>query len=592
MSDNRTKKAWVTIPPWMIIGAVIILAPIFIFWTSENINKQKENTTRLLQEKGAALIRSFEAGARTGMMGMRWGGRQVQKLLTETAQQPDIVYLTITDSHGQILAHNDSSQIGKFHGRDLNIEEITRSKEVKWRQVSDNKGKNIFEVYRQFSPSRRHFPMHFDKRKHNDWLRSRMMVKENKPLFRLAIFVGLDMQAIDTSRKEDTRHTIIMALILLLIGFTGIILLFLAQSYHATKTSLSRVKAFSDSLVENMPIGLMSVDANDTLTTMNQTAGEVLHLTAAETVGRKSSNILPVELSQLIDNLKGSVGIIDREIEYPMKDGKHILLDVIATELKDEDGIFLEYVILFRDLTEIQRLRSEIERSKRLASLGRLAAGIAHEIRNPLSSIKGFATYFRERYHGNPEDNKTAEIMINEVDRLNRVISQLLEFASPVHILLTPALLQPFLQHSVKMIERQSKEKNVTVVTDFSSEIEEIPIDPDGMSQVLLNLYLNAIEAMDGGGTLSIGLSQIEQGKVSITIADTGKGIDAEDTEKIFDPYFTMKPSGTGLGLAIVHRIIEAHGGEILVESEQGQGTTVSIILPAHSEKTGRNNED
>jgi len=199
-----------------------------------------------------------------------------------------------------------------------------------------------------------------------------------------------------------------------------------------------------------------------------------------------------------------------------------------------------------------------------------------------LSSIKGFATYFKERYRDNPDDQKTSEIMIQEVDRLNRVITQLLEFARPPVVQKKRASLQSLIQHSLKMIERQASAKQIRVLPHLPSEIREVNLDPDGINQVLLNLYLNAVEAMDPGGTLSVSLS-VDDGSawVKIMVSDTGSGIRKDDVEHIFDPYFTTKQTGTGLGLAIVHKIIEAHGGEVRVESEIGRGTSVTVLIPA-----------
>ncbi len=140
------------IPPWLIIGAVAIIVPLFIFTTLENINRQREQTTRLLVEKGAALIRSFEAGARTGL-GMRWGGFQLQKLLMETAQQPDIDYLIVTDTRGQIVADSDPARIGLSYGSELDLEKIARSESLAWRQVPHSEGADTFEIYRRFAPT-------------------------------------------------------------------------------------------------------------------------------------------------------------------------------------------------------------------------------------------------------------------------------------------------------------------------------------------------------------------------------------------------------------------------------------------------------
>jgi two-component system sensor histidine kinase HydH len=408
-----------------------------------------------------------------------------------------------------------------------------------------------------------------------------MSTELDEPATEHIIFVGLDMGPIEAARRADTRHTVIMALILLLIGFAGMVSLFLAQAYRSAKTSFTRIKAFSDNVVENMPIGLLAIDTDERIVSFNQTAEIVLQVRAGEVLGKKAYDILPQQLECLTGEFETEEEVIEKEIECPVADGRRIPMDVSVSRLED-DGTSLGHIILFRDLTEIQELKREVERSQRLASLGRLAAGIAHEIRNPLSSIKGFATYFRERYRDVPEDQKTAEVMVQEVERLNRVIGQLLEFARPMSVRKEPTSIQTLIQHSLKMIERDAQAKNIMINTSLSPEVDEVPIDPDRINQVFLNLYLNAIESMQDGGTLSVDLSPEEDGRqIKIAVSDSGIGIKKEDLVHIFDPYFTTKQSGTGLGLAIVHNIIESHRGEVRVESDAGKGTTVTIILPA-----------
>src|SRR4030042_2098459 len=152
---NRGLKQYIlAIPPWIILGALAILVPIFVFWTLQNISKEREYVVRLLTEKGSALIRSIEAGTRTGMMGMRGGGFRVQRLISETAQTPDIVYLMVTDATGNVVAHSDEEEIGKTHGTDLDLQRISRSEKVQWRQISRPDGASTFEVFRRFSPTR------------------------------------------------------------------------------------------------------------------------------------------------------------------------------------------------------------------------------------------------------------------------------------------------------------------------------------------------------------------------------------------------------------------------------------------------------
>jgi two-component system sensor histidine kinase HydH len=580
---NTVKGGFLTaIPPWAIIGAVVILAPIFVFWAVENISKQKEDAAILLLEKGAALIRSFEAGTRTGMMGMHRENFQLQRLLTETAQQPDIIHLIVIDKDGTVIAHNDPAKRGDAYGRGLDLERISRTQEIGWRQVVNQEGAKVFEVFRPFSPARRPVPEGFQGRMLYQRGRRPPVTEMNPPPEPgQIIFVGLDMEPIESARMEDVRHTVIMALILLLIGLSGIISLFLAQAYRTAKSSLTRIKAFSDTVVENMPMGLLTLDPEGKITSLNQTAEAVLQHSSGEAVGKQAGEMLPKQLWALIDERKSKKDIIEREMDCELGGGKTVPLEASVSPLFGDHGELLGDVLLFRDLTEVQELKKEVERNRRLASIGRLAAGIAHEIRNPLSSIKGFATYFKERYKDVPEDKKTAEIMVQEVERLNRVIGQLLEFARPIKLNRKKTGLDEVISYSLKMVQKQAQDKGVAITTNFSPDIDGISLDPDRISQVLLNLYLNAIEAMEQGGTLRIDSSLDEEyRRAKIIVSDTGSGISEEDLVHIFDPYFTTKQSGTGLGLAIVHRIIEAHKGEVRVESEPGKGTTVTILLP------------
>ena len=540
---------------------------------------------RLLIEKGAALIRSFEAGARTGVLGMSWGGLQIQKLLVETAHQPDIVYLLITDFQGRILAHNDPSMIGQYHGSDLNIQEIARSKSLYYREISDEKGLGIFEITRYFAPTPGYITTPFGTAIPDDWFRSRLYPRDEDALpARLVIFVGLDMDTIEKARLTDARNTVITAVILLLIGITGVISLLVAQGYRQARVSLSRVKAFSDNIVENIPMALIATDDQGVITSFNQGAETILHVQSQEMKGKSGVQVLPPPLVDFLHELTPDTPTREGEITITRENKTTIPLDMVATTLLENDT-FAGHVLLFRDLTEVKRLKKEVDRSQRMASLGRLAAGVAHEIRNPLSSIKGFATYFKERYHDIPDDQKMADIMIQEVERLNRVIGQLLDFARPMKLDRKPTSLWQLVNYSVKMIETKARNQGVIVSYELPDNEVMIDVDADRINQVLLNLYLNALESMEGGGKLSIraGLDGTEN--FVCTVADTGAGIDSGNIAKIFDPYFTTKSSGTGLGLAIVHQIIDCHDGVIHVESTPGKGTTVVFTLPDLTKK-------
>ncbi|MCP4630600.1 MAG: PAS domain-containing protein [bacterium] len=586
MTDKiKNSQFWSGVPPWALIGAVVVLLPLFAFMTMTSINRQQEKSTQLLLEKGAALIRSFEAGTRTGMMGMNRGGFQLQQLLTETAQQPDIVHLLVADVEGEIIAHNNLQLVGAPYDYNVDLIKISETKDLQWRILDYPDGTRVFEVYRKFTPTERpRGGMHGGSRMHR---RMQQFSNERKRFSRSLddspkiIFVGLDMTAIEEAHQADIRHAVIMGFILLLVGFAGITLLFLFQSYRATRASLSRIKAFSDNVVENMPIGLIGLDNQQRIAAFNHTAESLMQLSLNSVIGKAADKVLPPELCAEMNCPEIHNQVIEKEIDCTVGNGHLIPLEIGASLLTDEKSTHLGYVILFKDLTEVRALRLEIERSRRLASVGRLAAGVAHEIRNPLSSIKGFATYFKQRYQDVPEDQQTADIMIQEVDRLNRVVSQLLEFARPISITPKPASIKDRVADFVKLIQQQAMDSQITVTTHNSAKVDEINIDPDRINQVFFNLGLNSIEAMESGGELQIDISDNNEfGGLAIQISDNGTGIAEKDLSKIFDPYFTTKPSGTGLGLAIVHNIIEAMGGTIEVASKMEKGTTFTIRLP------------
>jgi two-component system, NtrC family, sensor histidine kinase HydH len=379
-----TKRFWTGIPPWVLIGAVLVLLPIFSFMTIENINRQKDNSERLLKEKAAALIRSFEAGTRTGMAG-RWEGFQLQKLLMETARQPDIVHLIVTDAGGTIMASSDPEQIGSTHGKDLDLEAISESTESFWRILPEHHGKKTFEFYRKFTPTRP--PPGF----HRGHLRGDSPIPllpviphpdEGSGISRI-IFIGLDMESIEQDIHADAVHTVIMGTILLFIGFAGVMMLFMVQNFRMTQASLSRIKAFSDTLVENMPIGLIALDTSLIITSFNQVADRVLNLSAVQASGKQASEVLPRMFLELISDPNIESRAVEKEIICRIAEKTRLPLQVSAARLEDETGNFLGYVLLFKDLREVQALQKALARSQRLASLGSLAAGVAHEIRNP-----------------------------------------------------------------------------------------------------------------------------------------------------------------------------------------------------------------
>jgi two-component system sensor histidine kinase HydH len=196
-----------------------------------------------------------------------------------------------------------------------------------------------------------------------------------------------------------------------------------------------------------------------------------------------------------------------------------------------------------------------------------------------LSSIKGYVSYFGSLFPAESENRKIARITTDEVDRVNRVISELLEFARPADLTLIRTDVSKVIGHAVDVVFHEAASAGVKISQKIDDNLPETVLDPDRIMQVLLNILINAIQAMEQGGAISVAAAAEEKTLV-ISVADTGKGISAEDQVHMFNPYFTTKKTGTGLGMAIVHKIVENHGGTVDVRSQDGIGTTVSVRLP------------
>ena len=569
---NANKKIWFNVSFWVVIVAITVMAAVSTVMTFTFFHQQEEQAVELLVEKGTTLIRSFEASLRNPL-DVKNEMFRLQKLLTETAQQPDIDYIIVTDNDGNIIADGDPAQVGDKYGLDLDIGSLALSHDIRWRQVVNPQGAGTFEVYRGFFPPQKNT---------EDKTSSQGNVK-SKEINKFIIYVGLNMATIEKATKEDNRAHLIIALILLLIGSSAIISLFLAQAYRLTRTSLSRIKIFSEALVKNMPIGLIALDHQGKIVTCNEKAQAVLEVACSDALSREALTVLPEPLKKILAELPASGGFLERDIQLISAEGQEHIWETVAAGLMDE-GFPAGRILLIRDVTAIRQMENEVTRTRHLNSIGSLAAGVAHEIRNPLSSIKGFAVYFKERLSGNKEDEQTADVMIAETERLNRVISQLIEFARPLKLKKEKVQFVELVQHTIKLIAADAQKNKISVEIDAAVDLPALEVDPDKIKQVLLNIFLNCLAALKEGGKLTIELLPSAD-NLTVIISDNGAGIEKMDLPKIYDPYFTSKPAGTGLGLAVVQKIMEAHSGKIDVESTAAQGTKVYLHFPLPGNK-------
>jgi two-component system, NtrC family, sensor histidine kinase HydH len=573
--------------PWIILASTVILLIVVIVLAVQNTNREKRYMSKILREKGAALIRAVEAGARTGMMGMMWRGRQIQRLLEETAKLPDVVYMAVVDPHGLAVAHSDPSEIGKPFRANQKLIHLGPDMEENGELVHTDTHGYVFEVHRRFQPLR-------IGRRHGGGRMHDMMgwpdshPEEADSWFnrldeeQFLIVAGLDVAPFEEAIREDIRTTVVLSVILLLLGFGGFVSIFWMYSYRSAKKSLQDTSAFANEVVTHLPVGLIATDHLGRVTFFNPAAAKISGLAADRVKTHAPDQILPLPLWCLKQELDRGATITEKELECTFTGGRTVPLSVSATRIVNEAGDFVGQILILRDLGEVRRLQDEIRRQEKLVALGGLAAGVAHEIRNPLSSIKGLATYFAAQFEDGSESKQAAGVMIQEVDRLNRVISELLDFARPTDLSRNITELAPLIDRSIQLIQQEAGNQNIHIQTHIADDLCPVSIDADRIAQCLLNIFLNAIQAMENGGTLTVRCHMGDNRQAHIVINDTGPGIAPDHLNKIFDPYFTTKNKGTGLGLAIVHKIAEAHHARLKVESTPGAGATFTLCLACH----------
>lgn len=577
--------------PWIILGMTTILLIVVMVLAIQNTNRERRYMSELMSAKGAALIRAVEAGARTGMMGMRWGGKQIQRLLEETARVPDVFYMAVIDQDGRVVAHSDPSKILTPLDQARQITHLGPDKLENWELVTLGDGRRVFEVHRYFRPlvfegSRSFGRLQTMMKRHgiqsdsaNDWFSA------GNPR-ELLIVVGLDVTPYEEAIQSDIRTTVVLSVVMLLLGFGGFVSLFWMHSYRVAKKSLQDTSAFAHEVVSHLPVGLIATDPMDRITFFNAAAEFITGLDKVRVLGQKPGLFLPQDLCGIQEQLDQGRTILEHEMDCDFSVAGRVPVSVSATRITNDTGDFVGQVLILRDLRELRRLEDELRRQEKLAAMGGLAAGVAHEVRNPLSSIKALATFFSAQFEAGSEAREAAAVMIQEVDRLNRVITELLEFARPSDLKRESHDIGSLLSRSMQLIQQDATNKHIDIDLQVDKGIGPVWIDPDRLSQCLLNLYINAIQAMENGGTLTVHCKASGTDQVRIVVQDSGSGMSPDQLNNIFNPYFTTKKRGTGLGLAIVYKIIEAHQGQITVASRIGQGTSFAITIPGSGDET------
>ena len=372
---------------------------------------------------------------------------------------------------------------------------------------------------------------------------------------------------------------------------TGVLSGFLGEEIRKGKEKvrdrddvIQKLESFHKNVIDNIPSGLLTIDTQGRVNLVNDTACAILGMTREDTVGKPMRQVLAGLEGWEAREGRGDSRIPRAEIRFLRADGAEVFLGFSTSPMKDAEGHSIGRVVIFQDLTPIRQMEERVRIADRLAGVGELAAGLAHEIRNPLASIAGSSQLLREASASSGESATLLEIIGRESERLNGLITDFLAYTGPSQRNTTRLDVAALLQEVAEAVRAgEAREKGVAIEL---SPLKALVVEGDGeqLKQVVWNFVRNAVQAVPRGGQVMIdGFEQIRHGSryVVAMVIDDGAGIAPGIIEKIFNPFFTTKEGGTGLGLSISQRIVHQHKGFIEVRPAPGKGCAFSVFLPA-----------
>ena len=354
----------------------------------------------------------------------------------------------------------------------------------------------------------------------------------------------------------------------------------LTRLYEQERERADRHRGYSDFLLRSMTTGVIGVDAVGRITRCNPAALDILDLppdwSADDAPPPPVGTEHPI-LDLLRTTLTGDGSHLRQEFWLQTESGRHKWVGVHTAPLHNQEGCLVGASALITDLTAVRKLQEEVRRKDRLAAIGQLSAGIAHEIRNPLGAIEGFTELLARKLHDHSTQQLLGEI-VHEVKHLNHIVTNFLAFAREPQLHYEPTDISALIDNTVTLL-LSTHPHPVTLASRLPTGLPLVPVDPNEFRRALFNILINALQAMPDGGVLQVDAA-VDDDWLTVTVRDNGPGIPDAVKDRIFNPFFTTKDEGTGLGLAIAHKIVDGHRGVIEVDSAPGMGTAFTIRLP------------
>jgi two-component system sensor histidine kinase PilS (NtrC family) len=393
---------------------------------------------------------------------------------------------------------------------------------------------------------------------------------------------------------QPTAHEVLTVLLNAAVLFTIALLAgSLSERYYLAQRSLenqrkdfSDLQAFRDLIFQSVGSGLIAVNPEGRITAFNRAAESITGVAEREALGQPWEALFggEVDLEEARQAVAGPDSQSRRyEIRLQRHDGYEVPLGVSFWSLRSGEGEAVGLIGVCQDLSSIKRMEQRVRQADRLATIGRLSANIAHEIRNPLASLSGAIEALVRELPADPTRERLVEIVLRESERLNRIIRDFLEYARPAPMASHSVDLSELLEEVMLLIEHRSLPADLKLVREYDDKLMA-RVDPQQVRQAIWNLCINAVQAMPEGGELRVGGRVVPGGgppRLQLWISDTGVGIAEHDLPHIFEPFFSTKEEGSGIGLALVYRVVQDHGGQIEVRSQPGAGSSFTLILPS-----------
>jgi PAS domain S-box-containing protein len=370
------------------------------------------------------------------------------------------------------------------------------------------------------------------------------------------------------------------------------------ESLRERFQEVADLKSYTDSILSSITSGIVTLDLDGRVATVNPAAELLTGLFSGEIAGRYCTEVFahtPEVAEILMETLARREGTATVSLSLRRRNDTSVPVEMSTAPLRGLEGKDLGVVGVFRDVSQVRELEGQLRRSDRLAALGTLAAGLAHEIKNPLASLRTFTRIIPRKFEDVRFRETFMRVVPHELERINGIVEQLLELARPSRLRPVPLAIPGVLDRVLELYANELDAKGITVSREYAREIPAITADPERLYEAFVNLVSNALAAMATGGRLTVRngwhrpAEPVVRGaggrRVRIEIEDTGSGISPLEAEKVFDPFFTTKAEGTGLGLALTHKIIDDHGGSISFRSTPGVGTVFTVLLPIAADR-------